>query len=165
MIPNEQIELLEKIISERESTLSYKVGGDLADRLSHVLRQFQSMADNSIFEMRRVLSDVKTQFKALEIIVEGLTSQGMNHSEKRVIANYMITMLRGMVDRIDQTDISYTSQTFERYNLFRSQTPERRLYEDRADLTRALEQNKQYLEDLKKKHPEIFKEEENDLPY
>ena len=162
---NEIIEQLEKIVAEYEETLSWKAGGSIVDKTAHVLGQYRKIADNAIYEAKRFLEDVKTQFKALEIVIEGLSSEGMNHSQKRVIANHLITMLRTMIDRIDTTEINYSTQMFDRYNFFRSHTPERKLYEDRANLSMALERNKREIEELKKKHPEIFNESDEDLPY
>lgn len=162
----EVLEQLNKIVADYEETLSYKSGGSVVDKTAHVLGQYRKIADNAIYEAKRFLEDVKTQFKALEIVIEGLSSEGMNHSQKRVIANHLITMLRTMVDRIDTTEINYSTQMFDRYNFFRSHTPERKLYEDRANLSLALEHQKIYIEDLKKKHPHIFEQQENDdLPY
>jgi hypothetical protein len=153
----------ERVIAEYEQTLSYKVGGTLADRTAHVLSQYRQIADNAIFETKRYLEDTKTQFKALEIVLEGVSSEGMNHGQKRVIANHVISMLRSMADRIDTTEIDYNSRVFDRYNFYRTQTPERKLYEDRANLKMTLDRQTQFLKDLHEKWPQIF--EKHELPF
>lgn len=165
---NEQIgltTLLDELLKKYEETLDRKRSGNIADRFQHVVSQYRSIADNAIYEVRRVHSDVKTQFKALEIITEGLTSEGMNHGQKRVIANHIITMLRSCVDKIDQYEYTYSTGNFERYNFFRSQTPERRIYEERRDLKRKAEEQEKLLKALKEKHPDTFKELEDNLPF
>lgn len=156
---------LEIILAEYEKTLSWKKGGDIEDRVSHCLSQYRSIADNAINEVKGFLEDVKTQFKALEIITEGLTSDGLNHGQKRTIANHIITMLRSMVDRLDQAKYDYNTQIIERYNFFRSNTPERKLYEDRAMLTQRVEQQNSFIADLKKNHPGIFQDMEDRIPF
>lgn len=157
---------LDEIVTKYEDTLDWKRAGDMADRVQHVVSQYRSVADNSIFEVKRIHSDTKTQFKALEIIIEGLTSDGMNHGQKRTIANYMITMLRGMVDKIDQYEYTYTTGNFERYNFFRSNAPEKRLLEDRRDLKRRVDAQEEILKKLREKHPDIIKSlEGDDIPF
>lgn len=153
---NNQENLL-KIIAQYEETLSWKRSGSIEDRVDHVCGQYKSIADNSIFECKRVMEDVKTQFKALEMVVEGLSSDGMNHGQKRVIANHIITMLRSMVDRIDQYEYEYTTTHFERYNFFRSNTPERRLRESHREFKQKSEAQDKVLKTLKEVHPDIYK--------
>lgn len=150
------LEQLETIVSEFEKTLSWKRGGGLDERVQHCLSQYRQIADNAINEAKGFLEDVKTQFKALEIITEGLTSEGLNHTHKRVIANHIITMLRSMVDRLDQAKYEYNTQVLERYNFFRSHTPERKLYEDRAALSQRVTEQDTILNELSKTFPEIF---------
>lgn len=160
------IEQLEAIVSGFEKTLSWKNGGSIEERVSHCLNQYRQIADSAINEAKGFLEDSKTQYKALEIIVEGLTSEGLNHTHKRVIANHIITMLRSMVDRLDQTKYEYNTNILERYNFFRSNTPERKLYEDRAMLKQRVEQQDAFINDLKAKHPEIFAHNiEDDEPF
>lgn len=149
-------ERLDKIVSEFEATLSWKRGGSIDERVSHVLNQYRKIADNSIFETKRVMEDVKTQFKALEMIVEGLSSDGLNHGQKRTIANHIITMLRSMVDRIDRYEYKFETTSFERYNFFRSNTPEGRLREAHRELIHTSKRNEELLKRIKEKHPEII---------
>lgn len=150
------LEQLETIVADYEKTLSWKRGGPIEDRVAHCLGQYRQIADNAIHEAKGFLEDVKTQFKALEIIIEGLTSEGLNHTHKRVIANHIITMLRGMVDKLDQAKYEYNTNVLERYNFFRSYTPERKLYEDRAALSQRVSQQDALLNELSKTYPEIF---------
>jgi flagellin-specific chaperone FliS len=157
------LEQLETIVSEFENTLKWKRGGSIEERVSHCLNQYRQIADNAINEAKGFLEDSKTQYKALEIITEGLTSEGLNHTHKRIIANHIITMLRSMVDRLDQAKYEYNTNVLERYNFFRSNTPERKLYEDRANLSLRVQQQDAFINDLKGKHPDIFKD--SDLPF
>jgi len=133
------------ILPQYESKLGWKMGGSIMERLSSILNSFDSVASNSVLQAKGFVEDCKTQFKALEIIMEGLTSEGMNHGQKRVIANHIITMLRGMVDHIDRLDWDYSTRTFERYNFFRSHSPERSLMEKYRDMKRELESLKDQL--------------------
>jgi len=165
MEENNQLQQLDKIVSEFEKTLSCKRGGDLSDRTNHVLSQYKQIADNAIGKTKSFAEDVRIQFKALEMITEGLTDGGMNHGQKRTIANHIIKMLRDMVDRLSQMEYEYSSITFERYNFFRSTTPEGKLYEDRNNLKRTVEQHEKMFAVLKEKHPEIMKEVADDLPF
>lgn len=127
-----------KVLPRYEEKISHRVAGNLIDRIDHVLSEYNSVATNSIWKAKQFIEDVKTQFKALELVVEGITGHG-NHTEKRVIANHVIVMLRSMVDRIDRIDWEYSTGIFERYNFFRSQSPERNLMEKYQDIKRELE--------------------------
>ena len=154
-----------KLIEEYEKTLSYRQGTSIDERVRHILKEYRQIADNAIYQAKNFAEDVKTQFKALEIITEGLTSGEMNHGQKRVIANHIIGMLRRMVDRLDSLSYEYNTNILERYNFFRSYTPERRLHEAHADLTRAHDRLNAWVENIKKKHPEIMNEPENEIPF
>ena len=162
MEDNNQLEQLDKIVSEYEKNLSWKRGGTIDERVYHVLGQYRQIADNSVFQAKNFLNDVKVQFKALEIITEGITGQDLNHGQKRVIANHIIGMLRKMVDRIDQTEFTFNTNIFERFNFFRSETPESRLYENHRQLKYKTEQQDALLKKLREEHPDIFKD---DLPF
>ncbi len=76
---------IEKILEEYEKDLSWKQSGELSDRFSHTLRQYKSIADNAIWEAKRFLEDVKTQFKAIELIVEGISGDGLNHGQTTIL--------------------------------------------------------------------------------
>lgn len=165
MTEDQNHDKLSKILEQYEKDLSYRKTGDIADRMDHVLSEFQSNARNSIYTVKNFAEDVKTQFKALEIITEGLTDEGLNHTQKRVIANHMIHMFRKMVDRIDNADFSFHSGIFDRFNFFRSNSPERRLFEERKELKRKNEEQEATLKILKEKHPDIFKELEDQIPF
>lgn len=155
-----------EIVERYEKTLSYRYGTEIHDRVNHVLSEYQKIADNAIYQAKGFAEDVKTQFKALEIITEGLTEGDLNHGQKRVIANHVIKTLRRMVDKLDKLTYEYNTNVLERYNFFRSESPERRLYEEHRDLLRSHKSNKVWIEKIKEKHPEIFVEEQgNDLPF
>lgn len=160
-----QLEQLNQILSEFEKTLNWKRGGDLADRTNHVLSQYRQIVDNAIYKTKSFVEDVRIQFKALELITEGLSDSALNHGQKRVIANHIIRMLRDMVDRLSQMEYDYSAVNFERYNFFRSHTPEGKLYEDRNNLKHKAEQQERLLKELKEKHPDIFKDVTDDLPF
>lgn len=138
--------IVNKILPQYEEKLSHRRAGDLIDRIDHVLSEHQSISTNSIWKSKQFIEDVKTQFKALELVVEGIAGHG-NHTEKRVIANHVIKMLRDNVDRIDKIDWEYSEGIFERYNFFRSQSPERSLMEKYRDMKYELERLKGQLND------------------
>lgn len=169
--PKDQIQQINNIILKYEEILSWKRGGSIDDRVAHVLGQYRQIADNSIFECKRFMEDVKTQFKALEMIVEGLTTDGLNHGQKRTIANHIITMLRSMVDRLDRYEYTYSSTTFDRYNFFRSDSPERRLHESHRELKDKTKYQEKILKTLQEVHPDIFKsltnssDDSDDIPF
>jgi hypothetical protein len=150
------------ILPEYEKTLSHRVGGDIIDRLSHVLRSLQDTATNSVYKAKHYLDDAKTQFKALEIILQGITGQG-NHSEKRVIANHVISMLRTMVDKIDHTEFDFSQGVYERYNFYRSQSPEGKLMEKYKLLKYAHENLQVKFKDFNERVPDQYKV--DDLPF
>lgn len=165
MLEDQNNDKLLKLLEQYEKDISYKKSGDIADRMDHVLSEYQSNARNSLYTVKNFAEDVKTQFKALEIITEGLTDEGLNHTQKRVIANHMIHMFRKMVDRLDNADFDFHSGIFERFNYFRSNSPERRLFEERKEHKRRLEEQDALLKKLKEKHPEIMESLENEIPF
>lgn len=136
--------IVNKVLPQYEEKLSHSRTGSLIDRIDHVLSEYNSIATNSIWKAKQFVEDVKTQFKALELVVEGITGHG-NHTEKRVIANHVIKMLRDNIDRIDRIDWEYSTGIFERYNFFRSQSPERSLMEKYRDLKYENERMKEKL--------------------
>lgn len=138
--------IMNKILPQYEEKLSHRRAGDLIDRIDHVLSEHQSISTTSIWKAKQFIEDVKTQFKALELVVEGIAGHG-NHTEKRVIANHVVKMLRDNVDRIDKIDWEYSTGIFERYNFFRSQSPERSLMEKYRDLKYELDRLKGQLKD------------------
>lgn len=151
---------IEILLDEYEATLSWKRGGSTEDRLRHVLSQYRSLADTAIFKIKDFADDVKTMFKALELITEGMSSDGLNHGQKRVIANHQITMIRSMVDKLVRIKDSYVEDVFDRYDFFRSETPERGLLQQKRDLSETVKWQEKLLAQLKEKHPDIFKDDE-----
>lgn len=115
---------MEKVLKEYEDKLSSRWGGNISERLNYVLRHFNEAATGAVWKGKNFLDDVKTQFKAFEIILEGLTSEAYNHGQKRVIANHLINMIRSNIDRLDQVQWDYSNRLFENYNYFRSDSPE-----------------------------------------
>lgn len=134
--------IVNKILPRYEEKLSHRRTGDLIDRIDHVLSEHQSISTSAIYKAKQFIEDVKTQFKALELVVEGIAGHG-NHTEKRVIANHVIKMLRDNIDRIDRIDWEYSTSIFERYNFFRSNSPERTLMEKYRDLKYEVERLKE----------------------
>lgn len=162
----QEIDQIIKILDEYEKPLSWKKSGSIEDRISHVLSQYRSIADSAIFQAKAFAEDVKTQFKALEIIMEGLTTNGLNHTEKRTIANHIITTLRSMVDRLDQKEFDFNTNLFDRYNYFRSQTPEARLFQKYRELKDNSKANDEIVKRLTEKRPDVLKElKGDDLPF
>lgn len=144
-----EVDDLKNVLPRYEEKLSYKYGNTLPDRLNHCLSQFETLARTSILKSKDFIDDVKTQFKALEIVVEGISSDSYNHTQKRVIANHVINLLRGMVQRINEIDFDYSDRIYDRYDYFRSQSPERTLYAKYKELKYELEQlKKQPVTDL-----------------
>lgn len=150
---------VEKWLPDYEKKLSYRISGTIEERFRHVIRQFETLATTSIFKAKDFLEDAKTQFKALELVVEGISSDSYNHTQKRVIANHVINLLRNMVQRINQVDFDYSNGIYERYDFFRSQSPEKVLYEKYNELKRELEHLK------KEPVPPITSDDKEPLPF
>lgn len=171
MTEDNQIDLFEgikKTLEHHEKNLTWKKSGEIHDRIDHVLSQYRSIADNAIFECKRFMEDCKTQYKALEIIAEGLTDSGLNHTHKRVIANHMISMLRNMVDKLNNYQYEYSTTAFQRYDFFRSQSPERKLHEERRELKQQKDWSDKVLKTLQEVHPDIYKsltQPHDDIPF
>lgn len=115
------------LLPQYEQKLSTRYGGNLSERLRYVLSSLDEAATNSIYKAKHFIEDTKTQFKALEIIVQGISSDAYNHGQKRVIANHVIYTIRECIDRIDKFDWNYSSGMYEHFNFYRSNTPERGL--------------------------------------
>lgn len=154
-----EVDDLKEVLSRYEEKLSYKYGYALPDRLNHVLNQFESLARTSILKSKDFIDDVKTQFKALELVVEGISSDSYNHTQKRVIANHVINLLRGMVQRINEIDFDYSDGIYDRYDYFRSQSPERTLYTKYKELKYELEQLK------KQPVPDLLNSGKKEIPF
>lgn len=170
LIKMEDKELLQKIsavINEYESKLTHKSGGNELDRVSHCLREYRSISDNAIWKAKEFVEDVKTMFKALEMIIEGISGDGMNHGQKRVIANHCIQIIRSNVDRINKMDFEYSSNIFDRFDFFRSQTPEKRLYEKNREMETRIGEAQIFIDKLKSMFPDAIKkiEQETYLPF
>jgi hypothetical protein len=153
---------LQKVVEDYESKLSYRTGGDISERLGHVLSQFNKVATESAWKGKNFLEDVKTQFKALEITLEGLTSEAYNHGQKRVIANHVINILRNNIDRIDRVKWDYQNGIYEHFNYFRSESPEGDLLKRYRSLKDENDRLKQNIVLAKSKLPDEVKD---DLPF
>lgn len=151
-----------RILPAYESKLNHKRGGTVFERLDHTLSSFENSATQSIWKAKNFLEDVKAQFKALEIITEGMTSEGMNHGQKRVIANHLIGMLRDMVDRIGRIDWEYSNGMYDRYNFFRSESPEGNIMKKLRDAQDENQRLRHTLQSINQKLPE---DERKDLPF
>lgn len=156
---------IEVVIKEYEKKISYSTSGSLEDRLRHTLRELDKVATNTVWKTKNFLDDSKSQFKALIIVIEGLTDEGMNHGQKRVIANHVISMLRRFVDKIDNQDHLFSSDIYDRFDFYRTDTPEKRLREERHRLKEKSDNQEKLLDELKKRYPETFKEIEDQLPF
>lgn len=161
----QDMQLWDKLLKQYEEPLTSRRTGDIMERVDHILRSYKSIADNALNEARGYLEETKTLFKALEIVLEGLTADGMNHGQKRVIANHLISLLRSMGDKLDQAKYEYNLSLLDRYNFWRTNTPERRLYEERADLKRTVEIQENQLKYIKDKYPEVYERLAGDLPF
>lgn len=153
----EQLEQINITLKKHEEKMSWIKSGSQAERIEHVLSEYRKLADNAVYEVRSYVEDVKSQFKALIIVLEGLTSEGMNHGQKRVIANHVITMLRDMVDKVDKARFEWDFSILERYDFFRTTTPEKRIYQKVSELKRANDRQESVLKTLKEVHPDIYK--------
>lgn len=126
------------VLPRFEAKLSHRMGGNISERIQHILNELESAATNSVFRAKHFLDDVKTQFKALELVVDGISSDSYNHTQKRVIANHVINLLRDMVDRINKIDFNYSYGIYERFDFFRSDRPEKQLYQKYRELKEEL---------------------------
>lgn len=161
----EQIARIDKVLVAHQKDLNRHFSGDMAERIEEVLREYKSTTQNSVYKAQELMQDVKTHFKALELIVEGLSSDGLNHGQKRVIANHIITILRAAIDRIDQKEFGFNDSVFDRFNFFRSTTPEKRMMEERRDLKIRVERLDKTLSVLRERYPNELKELEDQLPF
>jgi hypothetical protein len=153
---------LQQVIANYEARLTYHRGGDISEKMDYVLHEFHKAATEAAWKGKNFLEDVKTQFKALEIALEGVTSEAYNHGQKRVIANHVINILRSNVDRIDRVKWDYQNSMYEHFNYFRSESPEGDLLKRYKSLKEENDRLKQNMELAKAKIPEEFKD---DLPF
>lgn len=152
----------QKIIHDYESKLSYRYGNSISEKLGHVLGQFNKVATEAAWKGKNFLEDVKTQFKAIELTLEGVTSEAYNHGQKRVIANHVINVIRNSIDRLDRTQFDYESRMYEHFNYFRSESPEGDLMKRYKNLKEENERLKQNFKHVVDKLPE---EQKDDLPF
>lgn len=125
--------LVTALLPEFEKKLTYKRAGDICERIHHVLSSFDSIAANAIIQAKNYSEDFKVMLKGFEMIIEGIGDSG-NHSQKRVIANHCISMIRQAIDKINRIDWEYSDSLFDRYDYFRSTAPEKTLLEKYRDL-------------------------------
>lgn len=153
---------LQKVVADYESKLSYRYGNHISERLNHVLSQFNKVATEAAWKGKNFLEDVKTQFKAMELTLEGVTSEAYNHGQKRVIANHVISIIRNNIDKIDRTQFDYESRMYEHFNYFRSDSPEGDLMKRYKTLKEENERLKQNFKHVVDKLPD---EQKDDLPF
>lgn len=127
-----------------------------------MLTQYNKVATEAAWKGKNFLEDVKTQFKAIELTIEGLTSEAYNHGQKRVIANHVINVLRNCIDRIDRVKFDYSTSMYEHFNYFRSESPEGDLMKRYKTLK---EENDRLKNDYKAMHEKLPKELKDDLPF
>lgn len=153
---------LQKLVSEYEAKLSYRYGNHISERLNHVLVQFNKVATEAAWKNKNFLEDVKVQFKAMELTLEGVTSEAYNHGQKRVIANHVINVIRNNIDKIDRTQFDYESRMYEHFNYFRSESPEGDLMKRYKNLK---EENDRLKGNLKAATDLLPSELKDDLPF
>lgn len=156
--------IIKKIIPIYEKNLRHIRHGSAAEKIDSILSQFKNIADSAIYQAKDFIDDVKTQFKAIEIIVEGLTDEGMNHGQKRVVANHVISTIRRMIDRINRINWEYTDRIYERYDWFRSDSPEKNLMERYRNLKREFDSVKTELSKLQNKTNGVVKD-NDEIPF
>lgn len=154
---------MDHLIKQYEEKLSYRMGNNISGRLGHVLSQFNKAATESAWKGKNFLEDVKTQFKAIELTLEGLTSEAYNHGQKRVIANHVINVIRQSIDRIDRTKFDYSNSMYDHFNYFRSESPEGDLLKRYRDLKEENDRLKQGIAEANNKLPDDQKI--PDLPF
>lgn len=153
---------LQKVVTEYEGKLSYRYGNHISERLNHVLTQFNKVATEAAWKGKNFLEDVKTQFKAIELTLEGLASEAYNHGQKRVIANHVISIIRNNIDKIDRNQFDYESRMYEHFNYFRSDSPEGDLMKRYKTLKEENERLKNNFQHVVDKLPE---DQKDDLPF
>lgn len=154
---------LDNMIRQYEDKLSYRMGNNISDRLAHVLGQFNKAATEAAWKGKNFLEDVKTQFKAIELTLEGLTSEAYNHGKKRVIADHVINIIRNNIDRIDRTQWDFQNRMYEHFNYFRSESPEGDLMKRYKD---AVEENKRLKERIAEANNKLPDDQKlSDLPF
>lgn len=154
---------LDHLIKQYEDKLSYRMGSDIAGRLSHVLSQFNKAATEAAWKGKNFLEDVKTQFKAIELTLEGVTSEAYNHGQKRVIANHVINILRNNIDKIDRVKWDFQNSMYDHFNYFRSESPEGDLLKRYRDMVEENKRLKETIAEANNKLPEDQKI--TDLPF
>ena len=154
--------ILDKMLSQYEEKLQFRVGGNICERLAHVLGKFNAAANEGAWKGKLFLEDVKVQFKAIELTIEGLTSEAYNHGQKRVIANHVINVIRSCIDRIDRTKFDYEFSMYKDFNYFRSESPEGDLMKRYKTLK---EENDQLKHNYKAMHEKLPEELKDDLPF
>lgn len=145
---------MDKVLKEFEGKLTSKYGCDISERLNHVLGQFNRAATEAAWKGKNFLEDVKTQFQAVIIALEGVTSESYNHGQKRVIANHVINILRSNIDRIDRVKWDYQNSMYENFNYFRSESPEGDLLKRYRDLKAQFDRLKQNIAEANNKLPD-----------
>lgn len=153
---------LQKIVYDYEGKLSYRYGNNISEKLGHVLSQFNKVATEAAWKGKSFLEDVKTQFKAIELTLEGVASEAYNHGQKRVIANHVINIIRNNIDRLDRTQFDYESRMYEHFNYFRSESPEGDLMKRYKTLK---EENERLKGNLKMATELLPSELKDDLPF
>jgi hypothetical protein len=153
---------IDHMLKDYESKLSYRMGSEMSERIAHILSTFNKAATEGAWKGKNFLEDVKTQFKAIELSLEGVTSEAYNHGQKRVIANHVINMLRSFVDRIDRVQWDFSSRMYEHFDYFRSESPEGDLMKRYRTLKEENDRLRQNIELAKSKLPDEVKD---DLPF
>lgn len=153
---------IQRVVCEYEEKLSYRMGSNISEKLFHVLNKFNQTATDAAWKGKNFLEDVKTQFKAIELTLEGLTSETYNHGQKRVIANHVINVIRNSIDRIDRTQFDYENRMYEHFNYFRSESPEGDLMKRYKNLK---EENDRLKGNLKVATDLLPNELKDDLPF
>lgn len=154
----DKIQQLIEVLKKHEEKMSWtKPAYPYPERTEHILSEYRKLADNAIWSVKNYMEDVKSQFKALIIVLEGLTDGNMNHGQKRVIANHVITMLRAAVDKMNNATFEWDFNILERYDFFRTTTPEAKIHQKARELKQQTDQQEKILKMLKEVHPEIYK--------
>lgn len=133
---------LDNLLKKYESKISSSYHGSETDRIQHILSTLDDIAATSVESTKEFMNDVKAQFNALIIILNGISGEQYNHTQKRLFANHCITTIREMCDRIDSIKFDYSTRMYDRFDYFRSYTPEKTLLQNYRNMKEELKRLK-----------------------
>jgi len=120
------MEKLSSILREHEEKQSIRYGGDISERLQHVLQEYNSVAVQALSGAKAFRDDVIVDLRAIVLYLETV-GNGYTHKEKDARLRGLVELLEKQIHSLRTMELDFSRQWHRYDDVFRSDFPTREL--------------------------------------